>query len=75
MIFKILLLVGIGFAAWAMIRSFKRSLDIPPDTPRKASIETMVKCARCGVNLPRSEGLLSNGEIYCSEEHQKLGKS
>jgi len=33
----------------------------------------MVKCAHCGVNLPRSEAIFSKGEFYCSVEHQKLG--
>jgi uncharacterized protein len=30
----------------------------------------MVACAGCGVHLPRSEALLSQGRFYCSEEHR-----
>ena len=35
--------------------------------------ETMVPCARCGVNLPRSEALEAAGGFFCSEEHRRLG--
>lgn len=36
--------------------------------------ENMVRCARCGVHLPRSESILSGGQFYCSEEHRAEGK-
>lgn len=42
----------------------------PPKAP-----EDMVRCARCGVHLPRSESLLSGGEFYCCEQHRAEGKS
>jgi uncharacterized protein len=37
-------------------------------------VEDMVKCAHCGVNLPRSEAIYSGGEFFCTPEHQKLGR-
>jgi uncharacterized protein len=33
----------------------------------------MVRCARCGVHLPKSEGFLSQGSFYCSDEHRQQG--
>jgi uncharacterized protein len=33
----------------------------------------MVRCAQCGVHLPRSEGFLSQGNYFCSDEHRRLG--
>lgn len=73
--FKILLLIVIGFVVWGLIRAYKRSLsDSSPPSSQKA-VETMVKCAHCAVNLPRSEAIYSGGEFYCTPEHQKLGKS
>lgn len=30
----------------------------------------MVRCVHCGVHLPVSESLLSNGQYYCSEAHR-----
>jgi len=35
--------------------------------------EPMVRCAHCGIYLPRSEALMSNNHTWCSPEHAKLG--
>lgn len=35
--------------------------------------EAMSRCARCGVHLPRSEALLSGGQVYCCAEHRDAG--
>lgn len=35
--------------------------------------ESMVRCAHCGIHLPRSEALLIQGKTWCSEEHARLG--
>jgi uncharacterized protein len=37
------------------------------DGPRS---EAMVKCAHCGVHLPRGEALAARGRHYCSLEHR-----
>jgi len=31
----------------------------------------MVRCKVCGVNLPRSEAVLSKGQFYCCDEHRR----
>ena len=36
--------------------------------------ESMVRCAHCGIHLPRSEALLLGGETWCSQEHARLGR-
>ena len=71
---KILLLIAIGFVVWSLFRTYLRSLNTPPASTREPIVEDMVKCAHCGVNLPRSEAIYSGGELYCTPEHQKLGK-
>lgn len=35
--------------------------------------EAMVRCAHCGIHLPRSEAYTSQGQTWCSEEHARLG--
>lgn len=37
------------------------------------SKEPMVRCAHCGIYLPRSEAFLSQQHTWCSPEHAKLG--
>jgi uncharacterized protein len=71
---KILLLIAIVFVILALLRAYKRSLTQPHASADPQPVENMVKCAHCGVNLPRSEAIYSAGELYCSAEHQQLGK-
>lgn len=73
-VIKILLLIVIGFAVWAVFRAYQRSLDKPAAPAREHTVEDMVKCAHCGVNLPRSEAIYSAGDFFCTPEHKQLGK-
>lgn len=41
--------------------------------PPVAAPEAMVRCAHCGIHLPRSDAVLIQGKTWCSEEHAKLG--
>ncbi|MGE5320022.1 MAG: PP0621 family protein [Hyphomicrobiaceae bacterium] len=71
---KILLLIIIGLVVYAVIRNYQRSLNKPSGTSREHTVEDMVKCAHCGVNLPRSEAIYSGGEFFCTLEHRQLGR-
>jgi uncharacterized protein len=73
-VIKILLLIGIGFVVWGVIRAYQRSLAKPPASRDEKAVEDMVKCAHCGVNLPRSEAFYSGGDFFCTPEHKQLGK-
>jgi len=73
-VIKILLLIAIGFVVLALIRTYQRSLNKPSASAREQTVEDMVKCAHCGVNLPRSEAIYSGGDFFCTPEHQQLGK-
>jgi len=73
-VFKTLLLIAIGFIVLALFRAYQRSLGQPPSSTREKTVEDMVKCAHCGVNLPRSEAIYSGGDFFCTPEHRQLGK-
>ena len=45
--------------------------EAPPKSPGSKAAEDMVKCKICGVNLPRSEAVLSQGRFYCCDEHRR----
>jgi uncharacterized protein len=45
----------------------------PPPAGKNKGAEDMVRCQVCGVNLPRSEALMSQGRFYCCDEHRKSG--
>lgn len=73
-VLKIILLIVIVFVAVLVFRAYKRALDKPSAPVRDSKPEDMVKCAHCGVNLPRSEAIYSGGDFFCTPEHQKLGQ-
>ena len=41
--------------------------------PQAKPLESMVRCAHCGIHLPRSEALLQGGQTWCNAEHARLG--
>lgn len=43
---------------------------VPPPAGKNKAAEDMVRCQACGVNLPRSEALMSQGRFYCCDEHR-----
>lgn len=47
--------------------------NIPHRSKADASPEQMVRCAHCGIHLPRSEAVLRRGKTWCSNEHARLG--
>ncbi|MDP2830282.1 MAG: PP0621 family protein [Sulfuricellaceae bacterium] len=73
---KLLLLVVIIWLVYSLLKKYSRSVDRDeqaPDVP--ASPEDMVRCARCGVHLPRSEAILSGDETFCCEAHRSEHQS
>lgn len=42
-----------------------------PKQDKPVSTQDMVSCAQCGINLPKSEGLLVDGKYYCSVAHSR----
>lgn len=72
---KLLFLIGLGLVIVLLLKNYKRSLDRREATPpSERGVEDMVKCAHCGVNLPRSEAIYTQGEFFCTQEHQRLGR-
>lgn len=66
----LLLAAGIWFI-YALLKRYGRSIrQEKPPAPKEG--EDMVRCAQCGVHLPKSESLLSQGKHYCSDEHRRL---
>ncbi|MEW5904919.1 MAG: PP0621 family protein [Pseudomonadota bacterium] len=64
----IFLVVAIALVYW-LLRRFRQARD---DGRDPAQAEDMVSCARCGLNLPRSEALQdARGRHYCCEAHRR----
>jgi uncharacterized protein len=71
---KVILFLVLAVVAYLVIRWVTRAKrDTPADKRTQTPVENMKACARCGVNLPRSEALEADGQYFCSEEHRRLG--
>lgn len=73
---KFLLLLALGIVVYLIVSRMRRG-GTPPEglrkTPVRPAPEDMVRCAVCGVHLPRSESITSRGQFYCTDEHRRLG--
>jgi uncharacterized protein len=69
---RVLILILIGIALWWLLRGFFRAQvrDDKPPPPKPLEGEDMVRCARCGVNMPRSEARDEGGKLVCATNPQ-----
>ena len=65
---RILTLLVIAALVYLVFRGFFRAKVRDRESPNRATSargEAMVACARCGVNLPRSEAVEESGRWLC----------
>lgn len=70
----VVLILIVVLAVWLIRRALRTSRRVDP--LRKGSPsqqQDLVRCARCGVHLPRAEAHVAAGLLYCGEEHARLG--
>lgn len=66
----VILAIAIAAALWLLRGLRKRAKDDTPP-PAKPDAEDMVRCARCGVHLPRGEAIMSQQRFFCSRQHER----
>lgn len=66
---RLLFLLAVVIVVYLLLRSFRRQAPKQQDVPTAA--EEMVRCAKCGVHLPKSESILAGGNFYCSDAHRR----
>jgi uncharacterized protein len=71
LLLKFLLLLAVIFAVYWLFKSFKRKAEGGAKPPAPAGAEDMVRCAMCGLHLPRSESLPAGTQFYCSADHRR----
>ncbi|CAP44677.1 PP0621 family protein [Bordetella petrii] len=73
----ILAVMMIARVASARAAHKRHSASQPPRAPARRPggqpVESMVRCAHCGIHLPRSEAVLLDGKVWCSRDHARLG--
>ncbi len=68
---KFLLLIVLVIAVLLVLRKLQGARQKSPSRSSPAAAERMVACARCGVNQPVSESVLSDGKYYCGNAHRQ----
>jgi uncharacterized protein len=63
---RLFLLIAIAVVVYLLVKSYRKSAA-PQDQP---GVEDMVRCAHCGVHLPKSEGISAGGHFFCGVEHR-----
>ncbi len=63
---RLLFLIAIVAVVYLLIKSYRK----PEARQEDASPEDMVRCAHCGVHLPKSESVEHNGQFFCSAAHR-----
>jgi len=63
---RLFLLIAIAVVIYLLIKSYRKNVPKPDQTVA----EDMVRCAHCGVHLPKSESILAGGNFFCGAEHR-----
>lgn len=70
-LFRLLFWVAIIFAAVWIWRRFISAPKRPPAPENPAA--PMVRCAHCGVHVPKTQALSQSQQWYCSQAHLEQG--
>lgn len=63
----IFLVFAIGLIYWLVKKTFRQPDD---KTSEPKPTEEMVRCAECGIHIPKSESWSARGNYFCCEAHQ-----
>ena len=70
-LFRLLFWVAVIFAA---IWIWRRFISTPKSTrPPEDAAAPMVRCAHCGVHVPKPQALSQDQHWYCSQAHLEQG--
>ena len=67
----ILLVLGLLLLVYWILKGYRRSIERRGAPPAARPGEDMVRCAHCGVHLPRSESITTQGRFFCTREHER----
>jgi uncharacterized protein len=63
---RLFLLMAIAVVVYLLIKSYRK--NVPQQD--KTVAEDMVRCAHCGVHLPKGESIQADGHFFCGAEHR-----
>ena len=66
----VLLVLAVLVLLWLLRRSLGRARPPRPSAPAAAEPQAMLRCAQCGMHLPRDEALPGRGGVFCDAAHR-----
>ncbi len=63
---RLLFLIAIVVVIYLLIRSYRKG----ESQQRKPAVDDMVRCAQCGVHVPKGESIQAGGQYFCCAEHR-----
>ncbi|MBS1209858.1 MAG: hypothetical protein H6R19_2256 [Proteobacteria bacterium] len=67
----VLVLIGIWYVRRLLQRNAEKDAQQPAVRSEETRSEAICECRHCGVLVPESEGLVADGEFFCSSEHAR----
>lgn len=70
----LLFLVAVLVLLWLLRGSWRRVRRPPSASPPPSAGDTpqpMLRCAQCGLHLPRDEALPGRGGVFCGDAHRE----
>ena len=65
--------LAVVYAVWRAQRRASAPRQGNTQRPPIAPPQDMVRCAHCGVHLPRGDAVLEGAHMYCSTSHRDRG--
>ncbi len=63
---RLIFLIAIVAVVYLLIRSFRKNTS----QPAEKTAEDMVRCAHCGMHLPKGESVRAQDLYFCSAAHR-----
>jgi uncharacterized protein len=70
----LVLILLVVLAVWLVRRALRGTTTRSDVGKRAENHGELVRCAHCGVHLPRGEARQEGGALFCSDEHARLGR-
>lgn len=65
---RLLFFAAIAGLIYLVLRSYRNNSTPPTQQPPRS--EDMVKCAQCGVHVPKGESVQAQGRNFCCAAHR-----
>ena len=64
---RLLFIIAIVAVVYLLVRSYRKQA---PQQDKTIAAEDMVRCAHCGVHLPKGESIEADGQFFCGAGHR-----